>query len=108
MSEDKAQLIALVLRLIALVIFVVKVFPRVIHETRVGDGIRRLRLFIFHLVVFFFIMGALLTQMNYCNLIGCDLILDKNITTIIQATLFLSISIILYLIYHQKYYDKER
>lgn len=95
------------MRVVGILIFLFKVFPRLIRETNIQDGIFKLRLFIFHGIIFFFIAGLILAQMNYCNIVGCDIFLSRNVTTVVQAGLFLSVSIILYLIYHQKYKDHE-
>lgn len=103
MVFENAQITALFIRLIAFVILLYGVFPRLWHETRVDDDLKILRLIIFWGIVAFGIISVLLIHMNFCNIFDCISISITGAVSVVQAILVLNISIVLYLIYHQKY-----
>lgn len=100
---DTNQIISLLFRIISLVVLIFGVFPRAWKEIKVKDGIKKLRWFIFWGIAAFFIVDLSLTHMNFCNLMDCWSIGITGKTGVIQAFGFLNVSLVLLLIYHQKY-----
>lgn len=103
MNFEMSQLVAIHIRIIAECVLLFFVMPRVWAETKVGDGLRRLRFFIFWAMILYVVIGLALIHMNFCNIVGCTSISITGKVAIIQAFAFLNINVILWLIYHQKY-----
>jgi hypothetical protein len=103
MNFNDTQLIALGIRIVAELIMVFLVIPRVWRESRIKDGLFNLRLLILWAIICYFSIGLALIHMNFCNVTGCTSINATGKVAIIQAFAFLNVNFVLYMIYHQKY-----
>ena len=97
------QLWSLALRLLGLHIMVIGVLPKVLAETKVRDGIKKLRILIFWGFLMCFAEAAALFYLRFCMVFDCVSNGLNVRLSFLEALFFLNISVVWYLIYHEKY-----
>lgn len=105
--EEYIRIVGVAIRLIGILWFLLFVFPKIIKETRVVNGLRKLRYSIFGMVVVYYFSQIIIAYASFCIAFSCVGSLTTSYVSFISSICSLLVTAIFYFIYHGKYKDTK-